>query len=350
MLVVASALLVAAGCGSDESSSSSSGEGDATKVVAAFYPLAWAAEQVDGEGIEVENLTPPGVEPHDLELTPRDVAKIEQADVILYVGHGFQPAVEDAIERSDAEKIDVLDIEGLQLLEATEDDGHGHGDEGEDGHADDGDEAHADEGADEHSDEEGKDNAAGQEGGHADEGEDEHAEEGDDHADEQLASDPHVWLDPTRQAMIAEKVAEVLDADATDLVERLNGLDEDFKSGLAACERREMFTSHAAFGYLADRYDLEQVAISGLSPDAEPLAKDMKRIAEQAEEAGATTIFFETLVSPKLSEQVANEIGAKTAVLDPIEGIAEDRLEDGDDYLVVMAENLAALRAGLDCT
>ncbi len=340
-LVVAFALLVSAGCGSGDSSGTSSGSGDATKVVAAFYPLAWAAEEVAGDDIEVENLTPPGVEPHDLELSPRDVAKIEQADVILYVGHGFQPAVEDAIERSDAEKIDVLDIEGLKLLEATEDDGHGHGEEGDDGHADDGDEAHADE--------EGGDHAAEKEQGHADEGEGGHAEGGDDHADEQLESDPHVWLDPTRQAMIAEKVAEVLDADATELVEQLNGLDENFKAGLATCERREMFTSHAAFGYLADRYDLEQVAISGLSPDAEPLAKDMKRIAEQAEEAGATTIFFETLVSPKLSEQVANEIGAKTAVLDPIEGIAEDRLEAGDDYLVVMAENLAALRAGLDC-
>lgn len=311
-LVALVALFVAAGCGSD---GAASGDGDRTKVVAAFYPLAWVAEQVGGEDVEVENITPPGVEPHDLELTPQVVAAIEQADVVLYVGGGFQPAVEDAIERSDATAVDVLETEGLDLLAAA-DDGH-----------------------DEHPGEEQA------EGDPADE------ESADEQVDEGAAeTDPHVWLDPTRFARITERIAEELDADPSPAVDALTKLDEELSAGLQDCERRELFTSHAAFGYLAGRYDLEQVAISGISPDAEPRPQDLERVAKQADEHGATTIYFETLVSPRLSEQVANEVGAETAVLDPIEGIDEERLEKGIDYLDVMRENLDSLRSGLDCS
>lgn len=315
LFVVLVVLLVTAGCGSDDSAALNGDGKERTKVVAAFYPLAWAAEQVGGDDVDVENITPPGVEPHDLELTPQVVASIEQADVVLYIGGGFQPAVEEAIERSDATKIDVLEAEGLKLLDASGDDGHGHADEKD---------------SDEHAGEERVD---------------EDSREGED----ALESDPHVWLDPVRFAIITEHVAEELDAEATDTVEALNELHGEFESGLETCERREMFTSHSAFGYLADRYELEQVSISGLSPDAEPLPRDLKRVAEEAEEHGATTIFFETLVSPRLSEQVANEVGARTAVLDPLEGIDQDRLDDGVDYLDVMRDNLDALRTGLDC-
>lgn len=301
LAVLLLALLIAAGCGSDAPERDGDGR---TKVVAAFYPLAWAAEQVGGDDVEVENITPPGVEPHDLELTPQVVASIEQADVVLFIGGGFQPAVEEAIERSEATKVDVLEIDGLELLEPSEDE-------------------------------------------HAAEGD---SDEGDGHeGEERLESDPHVWLDPARFATITEHVAEALDADATDAVDALEELDGEFESGLEECDRREMFTSHSAFGYLADRYELEQVSISGLSPDSEPLPRDLERVAKEARERGATTIYFETLVSPRLSEQVANEVGAETAVLDPIEGIDEERLDDGVDYLAVMRDNLDALRGGLGC-
>lgn len=305
--------LFVGGCSSDSGSDESRNTSDSssrkrTKVVAAFYPLAWAAEQVGGDDIEVQNLTPPGVEPHDLELTPRDVAAIEQADVAVYLGHGFQPAVEDAVANSEARKVDVLDIDGIDLNDPEEGDEHAA------------EEAANDDGGDGHDGEAGRD------------------------------VDPHVWLDPTRLAKIADHIAAELDVDATDALDQLRRLDEDFETGLTTCERREMFTSHAAFGYLADRYDLDQVAISGLSPEAEPLPQDLKRAADEAKEHNATTIYFETLVSPKLSKQVADEVGATTAVLDPLEGIDQDRLDDGVDFIDVMRENLAALRTGLSCT
>lgn len=310
-VAVVLAATIAVGCGDSSDKSSGSTNKDTVRVVAAFYPLAWVAEQMEGANIEVINLTPPGVEPHDLELAPRDLATIKKADVVLYIGDGFQPALEDALKGSEAKKIDVLEIEDLDVLAASEDDGHGHGEGSED---------------------------------HANEDEDDGKSE-----DHSAASDPHVWLDPSRLATISTHIAEELDLDAGDLNTSLTKLDSDFKAGLASCQRRELFTSHAAFSYLADRYDLEQIAISGLSPDAEPLPQDLKRVADKAREHQATTIFFETLVSPKLSKQVAKEVGAKTAVLDPIEGIEQDRLDEGVDYPTVMQRNLKALRAGLDC-
>jgi zinc transport system substrate-binding protein len=300
--VVVAAAAVAAGCGSDSKPASKSGD-DSVKVLAATYPLAWAAEQVGGDNVEVSTLTPPGVEPHDLELTPKDVAAIDDADLVLYVGDGFQPAVEEAIEQNKARAIDVLTLDGMNLLEATEKD------------------SHADE--EEHTDEE-KEHAEGE-------------------------HDPHVWLDPTRLAIIAEAAADKLDGDASDVTTKLTDLDDRFKDSLSSCKRREIFTSHAAFAYLADRYDLSQVAIAGISPEAEPSPAQLKEVANLAEEKGATTIFFETLVSPKLSETVAREIGAKTATLDPLEGLSQERLDAGDDYIDVMNENREALVAGLDC-
>lgn len=288
-LASTSALLVATGC---SSSAKSSDGGNKTQVVASFYPLAWMAEQAGGKDVEVTNLIPAGTEPHDYELTPRDVAALQSADVVLYVGGGFQPAVEAALKDSKATKIDVLDTPGLTLRDAI--------DEGED---------------------------------HADEG----------------SVDPHVWLDPAKFGTIAKFVGNELDWESAELIVELTALDASFKSGLKQCARREVFTSHAAFGYLTDAYDLEQIAITGLSPDGEPKPRDLEAVSEKAQDAGATTIFFESLVSPKLSKQVAKSVGAKTAVLDPIEGISDEKISQGESYVTVMESNLAALRKGLDC-
>jgi len=282
-----------AGCGSDDESASD----ERRDVIAAFYPLAWAAERVGGDTVDVRNLTPPGTEPHDLELSPRDVEAIRSADVVLYIGKGFQPTVEDALEGADGEAVDLL--AGQQLLSG---------------------EAHAGE-----------------------EGESEEAHE--------TESDPHVWLDPIRMREIADRIGTALGrpGEAAALDRELRTLDGDFQRGLANCERREVVTSHAAFGYLAERYGLEQVPITGLSPEAEPTPRDLEKVVEHVRETKATTIFFETLVSPRLAETVARETEAETAVLDPIEGIAQDDLDRGADYLSVMREDLASLRRGLGC-
>jgi zinc transport system substrate-binding protein len=302
LILVSVALgLLAAGCGSDDETSSG------RQVVAAFYPLAFAAEQI-ADGAEVVNLTPTGAEPHDLELSARDIETVQAAYLLLYLGRGFQPGLEDALAGRTGPSLDVL--EGLELLEGGED-GHDHGAEEE-------------------------------------QAEEEHADE--DHAEE-AGLDPHVWLDPMRYAAMAEAIATELGEPeaAADLVARLDELDTELQAGLAQCERREIVTSHAAFGYLADRYDLTQIPLTGLSPEAEPSPKDLAALVDEVKEEGATTVFFETLVSPDLAETVAREAGAKTAVLNPLEGLTAEQADEGDDYFSVMRENLAVLREALGC-
>jgi zinc transport system substrate-binding protein len=164
-------------------------------------------------------------------------------------------------------------------------------------------------------------------------------------------SDPHVWLDPVRYAYQARLIAEALrrPEGAKPFGARLLKLDADFERGLARCDRRQIVTSHAAFGYLAHRYRLEQIALTGVTPEAEPTARDLERLVEQVERSGATTIFFETLVSPRLAETVARETGAETAVLNPLEGLTEDEIAAGEDYFSLMRENLRTLREALGC-
>ena len=161
-----------------------------------------------------------------------------------------------------------------------------------------------------------------------------------------------MWLDPLRYAAMVREVGKALGepAAARRLSVRLRGLDRRYRQGLAHCERREIVTSHAAFGWLAARYRLEQVPLEGLTPEAEPSAKDIERLVATIRRTGATTVFAETLLSPKLAETVAREAGVETAVLDPLEGIGKDELARGADYFTVMRSNLAALRKALGCT
>jgi zinc transport system substrate-binding protein len=296
VLVLVCALLATAvtACGGNERAQSSEA------IVAAFYPLAFAAGQI-AEDADVVNLTPAGAEPHDLELTAGDIEAVQDASLVLYLGQGFQPGLEDAVSQRTGPSLDLLD--GLDLLEGGED-GHGGEDEREDEH----------------------------------EGE--------------SALDPHVWLDPLRYAAMAKAIATKLGdpSAADDLVARLEELDAEFEAGLAQCGRREIVTSHAAFGYLADRYGLTQIPLTGLSPEAEPSPKGLAALVDEVKEKGATTVFFETLVSPALAETVAREAGAKTAVLDPLEGLTSDQADGGDDYFSVMRDNLAVVREGLGCS
>ena len=281
-LVCGVALVGATGCGSTEKGASD------RDLVAAFYPLAYAAEQLD-PGASVTNLTPSGAEPHDLELTARDVSTIRKAAMVFYLGQGFQPSLEDAIGGRTGPSLDVLD--GLTLLEGT----------------------------------------------------DEHPG--------RPERDPHVWLDPRLYAEVARAMAaELGDPSAADgLASRLDELDREFAAGLKRCRRRRIVTSHAAFGYLAKRYGLAQIPLSGLSPEAEPTPRALEAAVDEVRASGATTIFFETLLSPALAQTVARQTGAATAVLNPLEGLTQDQLDAGDDYFSVMRENLAALRKALEC-
>jgi zinc transport system substrate-binding protein len=160
-----------------------------------------------------------------------------------------------------------------------------------------------------------------------------------------------VWLDPLRFADIAQRIGDALGraGAAAEFERRLRALDDEFERGLAECERREIVTSHDAFGYLADRYRLEQIAVSGISPEAEPTPGELERVVSEVRSHGATTVFVETLVSPRVAETVAREAGARVATLNPVEGLTEKEADAGEDYFSLMRANLAALREALEC-
>ena len=298
-------LLLLTGCAAD----SSADDSDLT-VAAAFYPLQFVAERVGGDGVSVVALAQPGVEPHDLELSPSAVRSLANTDLVLYLSD-FQPAVDDALTSADVASLDAATV--VELHEA----GHHHED-------------------DDHGDER-----------------DEHEEEGDDH--DHGDHDPHFWLDPTLLAQFATAVgdqfaqldpanAQTYTANAQQLVSDLTALHESFAEGLAQCERREIIVSHEAYGYLAERYDLHQEGIAGIDPDSEPSPARLMEIRDIVEHTGATTIFTETLINPAVAEAIASDAGVQTAVLDPVESVTGD-----DDYAVVMARNLEALRTALGC-
>ncbi|NHA68420.1 metal ABC transporter substrate-binding protein [Phycicoccus flavus] len=298
VLALAAALALT-GCGG----SAADPGGDASlRVSAAFYPLEWAARQVGGPDVAVTSLTKPGAEPHDLELTPKDVVAMTRSDLVVYL-RGFQPAVDDAVanETPDA-GVDVTPEADLDL-EAADEEGH-----------------------EEHKHEEGE--------------------------------DPHFWLDPVRLEQVVtalgERFADVDPAHAEGYrsraaatVRTLGTLDTEYRTGLADCASTDLVTSHAAFGYLAERYGLHQQGIAGISPDVEPDAATLRDLAAYVREHDVRTIYTETLVSPALADTLARETGARTAVLDPLEGITD--ASQGSDYLEVMRSNLATLKAGQGC-
>lgn len=281
--------LVASACGGSPSS-------DDGAVVATVYPFSFLAGAIGGDDHQVELLVGSGAEPHDVELTSDQVALIKQAQLVFYAGGGFQPAVEAALQGSEV-GVDVLaEMQGRGIVLRALD--------------------------------------------------------GDEHGD----LDPHLWLDPIlmlEAASVIEDAFSSIDPDgagryaqrSSDLADELallhgfysEGLDED-------CERRQIVVSHGAFGYLADAYGLEQVSISGLSPDAEPTPRRLAEIANLIEEQGVTTVFYERLVSPRVAEALADEAGVDAEVLDPIEGPPED-----GDYFDAMEQNLLALKGALGC-
>ncbi len=272
--------------------------GGRPQVVASFYPLFEAAQRVGGDRVQVRNLTPAGSEPHDLELSSREVDRIEDAAVMLFLGRGFQPALEKAAQRATGTKVDVLgEVSALRPAPT---------------------------------------------------------------GDDRLEVDPHVWLDPGLFKAIVGRVATALsdvdpanravyEANAAAYTRELDELDHAFATGVADCRRRTIVTSHAAFGYLTARYGLVQEAIAGLEPESEPSPQRLADLTAKVRADGTTTIFYETLVSPKVAESLAREAGVRTAVLDPLEGLSQEDAKAGRTYVSAMRENLAAIRLALGC-
>lgn len=276
-------------------------------VVASFYPMQFLAEEIGGTHVSVTTLTKPGAEPHDLELSPRQIGGLSDADYILFL-KGVQPAVDDAVAQAgvkntvDASKLTTLESHGSEV-------GHDHG-----------------------------------------------HDEGEEHGHEDTGLDPHIWLDPVKYAEVAKGVGKSLEkadpGNAADyrkntdtLVAELNELDTAYRTGLKDAATRTFITTHSAFGYLAERYGLTQEGIAGIDPEAEPSPARIDEIHTAAEKSRATTVFFETLASDRTAKTLAKDLGLKTGVLDPLEGITDKSA--GADYIEVMKSNLTALQKAL---
>jgi zinc transport system substrate-binding protein len=288
------------GCGalSDDGDS-----GNGRRIVAAFYPLQYVAERVAGDHFEVDNLTQAGQEPHDLELKVRQTAELTDARLVVFE-HGFQPAVDAAVEENaEGEVVDVADVVDLQPFAEHEDGEEEHGDE-------------------EHGD-----------------------------------LDPHFWQDPLLMADLGDEIAARLGdldsdhaadftANAAALRADLEQLDGEYSEGLSSCERDTIVVNHDAFGYLT-RYGIHLEPISGLSPGAEPTPADLGDLQALIRRDHITTVFSETLVSPKTADTLASDLGIKADVLDPIEGLTDET--KNEDYLSLMRSNLQKLSEANGC-
>ncbi|MBV1937114.1 metal ABC transporter substrate-binding protein [Streptomyces sp. NPDC060006] len=308
-IAVAAATALTLGSLSACSSDSSAADGDSSgklDVVASFYPLQFLAERIGGNHVDVSTLTEPGQEPHDLEISAKQTAQLQESDVALYLKN-LQPSVDDAVAQSEIKtKIDAATLTSLEK----------HGNEV---------------------------------GGHAAEHDDHEGEEG-------SGEDPHIWLDPVKYAEVAEGVGKAFEKADPDhaadykkntaaLVKELDGLNTQFEDGLKNTKTKVFITTHAAFGYLAERYGLTEEAINGLDPESEPSANRVKDLEKMAKADGVSTVFYETLVSDKTAKTIAADADLRTDVLDPIEGITEK--SRGDDYFQVMEANLKALQSAL---
>lgn len=264
-------------------------------ISATIYPLAYLATQVGGERVLVDIITPPGAEPHEYEPTPKEIANFTEAQIVLVNGGGIDAWAEKLLPEVSKSGNRSLVFSSFVSFRPVGD-----------------------------------------------------------------GVDPHFWLDPltykvavpfVRDALIEADPLHALEYQdrATRLLSSLDELDLQYRSGLARCERRDVVTAHSAFGYLTARYELRQVAISGVSPESEPSLSAMGALVDQVKRSGATTVFFESLTSPKLAETLARETGAKTDILDPIEGLNANS-EASENYQSIMKENLVRLNEALTCT
>jgi zinc transport system substrate-binding protein len=269
------------------------------QMIASFYPLYFFAQQIGGDKANVMNITPAAAEPHDYELTTQDIVKIDQSKMLILNGGKLEPWGDKIRD----------ELQGSNVLIVTAGDGL----------------------ADKQLNESG-----------------------------QAIQDPHVWLDPIlakKEVVNIELGFEKIDpgdkayyqANANKLEAELDQLNSEYANGLKNCQKKDFVTSHAAFGYLAAQYGINQVAISGVSPDEEPSSQKLAEIADLVKKEDIKIIFFESLVSPKLSQTIAQETGAAARVLDPIEGLTQADLNKGRNYLTVMKDNLSALETALQC-
>lgn len=288
LFLLAISMLVT-GCGKESSMERKKANGK-VQVVASFYMMYDLAKKIGGDQVKVKNLVPAGTEPHEWEPGARDVASLEDADVFVYNGAEMEHWTDTILNTLDNKELVVAEAsKGVKLT----------------------------------------------------------------------GSDPHVWLAPLNAKKEMENIKDALikadpkhrnvyEENYKKNAEKCEKLDERYKRTLGQIKRKEVITAHEAFGYLCRAYDLKQIGIEGIQSDSEPDAARMKEIIQFAKKHDVGTIFFEELVSPKVAETIAKEIGAKTAVLDTLEGMSDEDQKAGADYFSVMEENLRTLKKALD--
>ncbi|MBM6615410.1 zinc ABC transporter substrate-binding protein [Desemzia sp. RIT804] len=305
---VSSLVFFLAACTSPAPEETDSATEDKLQVVTTFYPMYDFTKQIVQDSADVSILVPSGTDTHGFEPSAKDVAQIQEADVFIYNSEEMETWVPSILESIDTTDVVIVNAsEGIELLEGS------------------------------HSDEEGHD----------------HDEEGHSHE-----VDPHIWLDPVlaqeEVSTIKEGLAEadpeneaVYTENAEAFQAELQQLNEEYAAAFENAENRTFVTQHAAFAYLAERYDLHQVAISGLSTDAEPSPSELTEMATFIKDQDVNYIYFGKTTSSAISETLANETNTQLAVLDPIEGITQADQEAGVDYLQAMRNNLEALKLSI---
>jgi zinc transport system substrate-binding protein len=292
-------------------------------VTASFYPLYYFAKEIGGDKVNVVNITPAGTEPHDFEPTATQIKDIYQSKLFLFNGAGLDTWASKI--QPDLDKNNVTNVEitkGLTVLKPLEKVNENEAHEGEDEHA--GEEGHKD-----------------------------------DHEHEEF--DPHLWLDPKLAIKQVETITEnlikvdsknkaVYEQNSSKLLDKLNQLDQDFRQKLSKCEKNEIITSHNFMQYVAKNYGFKSTPISGISPDSEPSSQDLSQIAKIVKDSGLKYVFTESLISPKLSQTLAAETGAQTLVLNPIEGLSQEEINKGEDYISIQKQNLDNLKIALQCS
>lgn len=317
LALATTAALSLSACGTDSVKGGSTDTGeDSVEIVASIYPLEYLATEVLGDSAEITSLAQQGSDTHDVELSPKQIASLGTADLVLYL-KGFQPAVDDAVAQSGNDNV----LEVSEVIDLLASDGHAHEEETDGEHA-----------------------------------EDQHADEDHNHAHSDF--DPHFWQDPERMSTIADALVEAVAEQHPDVREtstanldafktEMSQLDEEISTGLAECSVKEFITTHQAFNYLTEDLDLTEISVVGLSSNEEPSPARIAEVQKTAKEHAVTTIFFETLTSPAVAEAIAGDLGLETAVLDPLENVSEN--SPGDDYPSIMRANVEALRTANDC-
>ncbi|KAA9007507.1 zinc ABC transporter substrate-binding protein [Paenibacillus spiritus] len=302
-------VLVLPGCGAGSRSAIVEGK---VNVVTTFYPIYEFAKEIGGDDAHIINLLPTGVEPHDWTPRSQDIANTSKAQLFLYNGAGLEGWVPNFLKGLSGDSwVQAVEVSrGIELITSGEDDGHDH----ESGEAEDA--AHT--------------------------------------GTDTLHTDPHTWVSPKSALIMAANIKDsLIKADPAHrggyeqryqvLESKLKALDAEFASTLSGLPKKEIVVSHQAFGYLCRDYGLTQHAIMGLSPDAEPRAQDLVKLAKKVKAEKIRYIFFEELVSDRLAKTLAGEAGVKTLVLNPVEGLTDKQKKNGDTYFTLMSSNLQNL-------